>query len=128
MPEKPSTELDRSHLNRKRSRMAPEERRTPKRLQALIIHPEDNVANLVGPGRKGGSVESRVEGRGSTEMIELVEDLPSNHKLARRDIAAGESITKYGLSIGKATREIGRGEHVHVHNMESNRGRGDLQP
>lgn len=107
--------------------MAPEERQTRERLRALIIHPEDNVANLVGPGWKGGTVECVVEGQSERELVELVEDLPSNHKLARRDIAEGEPITKYGLAIGKASRAIGRGQHVHVHNIESNRGRGDLQ-
>jgi altronate dehydratase small subunit len=32
---------------------------------------------------------------------------------------------KYGLSIGTASQNIKAGDHVHVHNVESNRGRGD---
>jgi altronate dehydratase small subunit len=96
-------------------------------LRALIIHPGDNVANLIGPGTQGHLVRCRVEGQEETEMIELLDDLPSNHKLARRDIAAGEPIIKYGLSIGTASRAVRRGEHVHAHNIESNRGRGDLR-
>lgn len=107
--------------------MAPEKELTRERLRALIIHPKDNVANLVGPGKRGQTVECVVEGREGTESIELVEDLPSNHKLARRDIASGEPIMKYGLVIGRSSRAIGQGEHVHVQNVESNRGRGDLQ-
>lgn len=107
--------------------MAADEKRARERLRALIIHPDDNVANLVGPGAKGQTVDCAVEGRDGTETVDLVEDLPSNHKLARREIAEGEPITKYGLVIGKASQVIGRGEHVHVHNIESNRGRGDLQ-
>ena len=35
------------------------------------------------------------------------------------DIAAGADIVKYGARIGIATRAIGRGQHVHVHNMKS---------
>lgn len=96
-------------------------------LKALVIDPEDNVANLIGPGSKGQRVRCTVEGRNEVEEIELVDDLPSNHKLARRDIEKGEPILKYGLQIGTATRAIRRGEHVHAHNVESNRGRGDLE-
>ena len=96
-------------------------------LRALIIHPDDNVANLIGAGQRGQAVRCTVEGQAAAETIDLVDDLPSNHKIARRDVAAGEPILKYGLSIGKASRAIRRGEHVHTHNIESNRGRGDLR-
>jgi altronate dehydratase small subunit len=95
--------------------------------RALIVHPDDNVANLIGPGAKGHPVRCTVEGETVTEMISLQDDLPSNHKLARRDIAAGEPILKYGLSIGTASKSIRQGEHVHAHNVDSNRGRGDLE-
>lgn len=100
---------------------------TPSGHRALIVHADDNVANLIGPGAAGEVVECAVEGRSEGERIELRDELPSNHKLARRDISAGEAIIKYGLSIGKASRAIRQGEHVHAHNIESNRGRGDLQ-
>jgi altronate dehydratase small subunit len=107
--------------------MAEAQTQAPGALRALIIHPDDNVANLIGPGHRGQTVRCTVEGRSDAELVELVDDLPSNHKLARRDIAADEPILKYGLSIGKASRPIRRGEHVHAHNIESNRGRGDLR-
>ncbi len=32
---------------------------------------------------------------------------------------------KYGQVIGRATKDIEAGGHVHVHNLESTRGRGD---
>ena len=96
-------------------------------LQALIINGKDNVANLIGPGKKGQSVECRTEGRTETQTIALLDDIPSNHKFAARDIGAGEPITKYGLNIGRASCDIRKGQHVHVHNIESNRGRGDLR-
>lgn len=44
-----------------------------------------------------------------------------------RDIQKGEYIYKYGEIIGKATKEILAGYHAHVHNIESLRGRGDLE-
>ena len=95
-------------------------------LRALIIHGDDNLANLIGPGNRGDQVECTVEGKSGRETLTLLDDIPSNHKFARVDIRAGEPIIKYGLCIGKASRAIRRGEYVHVHNIESNRGRGDL--
>ena len=70
-------------------------------LRALIINPADNVANLIGPGGKGESVECTIEGKSETSTITLLDDIPSNHKFAPVDIKAGEPITKYGLCIGK---------------------------
>jgi altronate dehydratase small subunit len=96
-------------------------------LRALIIHPDDNVANLIGPGRKGESAQCEVEGRTGMTAVTLRDDIPANHKFARNDIKAGAPIIKYGLSIGRASRDIQAGQYVHVHNIESNRGRGDLQ-
>jgi len=96
-------------------------------LRALMIHPDDNVANLIGPGGKGESVDCTIEGKNATTTVLLLDDIPSNHKFAPIDIKAGEPIIKYGLSIGRAKCDIKTGQYVHVHNIESNRGRGDLQ-
>jgi len=43
-----------------------------------------------------------------------------------RRIRCGEDILKYAAVIGRATKDIQVGEHVHVHNVESTRARGDL--
>jgi SAF domain len=45
--------------------------------------------------------------------------LSLGHKLAARDIRAGEKIFKYRVPIGSATQDIAVGEHVHLHNMKS---------
>jgi altronate dehydratase small subunit len=52
--------------------------------------------------------------------------IPGGHKIALRPIPAGGLILKYGQVIGRAVAAIGPGEHVHVHNVEGTRGRGDL--
>jgi len=95
-------------------------------LRALIIHPDDNVANLIGPGKKGETVECAVEGQDQKSTFTLLDDIPSNHKVAPVDVTSGTPITKYGLNIGQASCDIQKGQHVHIHNIESNRGRGDL--
>lgn len=94
--------------------------------RAMIIHSLDNVANLIGPGARGDVVQCITEGQSETESIALGEDIPANQKFARVDIKAGDPVTKYGLNIGRASRDIRKGQHVHIHNIESNRGRGDL--
>lgn len=53
------------------------------------------------------------------DNVEVRED---GHKYARRDIAEGENIIKYGMPIGHATRPIAKGEHVHVDNVKTNLG------
>ena len=57
------------------------------------------------------------------ETIELkvLDDVPIGHKLALRDIRAGDTIIKYGHDIGQAVADIPRGGHVHVHNVKTKR-------
>ncbi|HEX7646540.1 MAG TPA: altronate dehydratase family protein [Noviherbaspirillum sp.] len=43
--------------------------------------------------------------------------VPAGHKVATAHIDAGEAVRRYGQVIGFATRAIGPGQHVHVHNM-----------
>ena len=95
-------------------------------LRALVIDKTDNVANLIGPGSKGETAVCRIEGQDGEASIELLEDIPSNHKFAFTDISKGDEIIKYGLVIGEATADIARGAYVHAHNIDSKRGRGDL--
>ncbi len=91
--------------------------------RAIVIDERDNVANLIGAGRRGETV--RVEGPGIETEIVLADDIPANHKFACRPIESGQDVVKYGARIGRATCAIAVGAHVHVHNVESLRGRGD---
>ena len=88
---------------------------------ALRMTPEDTVVTALDDLERGLSV---TVGDGS---VELREDVPFGHKFALQPIAAGEEITKYGYVIGRATEDIEPGAWVHVHNVESTRGRGDLR-
>ena len=61
-------------------------------------------------------------------LVTLVKEaIPFGHKVAIRNITAGEKIIKYGEVIGEATVDIMPGQHVHVHNLVGCRGRGDLK-
>jgi altronate dehydratase small subunit len=55
----------------------------------------------------------------------LLEDVPFGHKVCIRDTPAGAEVTKYGQVIGTAATALQAGQHAHVHNVESARGRGD---
>jgi len=50
-------------------------------------------------------------------VLKLPGDVPSGHKLAVRDVAAGAAVHKYGQSIGRASADIAAGQHVHTHNL-----------
>ena len=44
-----------------------------------------------------------------------------------RPIKKGEYCYKYGEVIGEALEDLAPGDYVHVHNLASTRGRGDLE-
>ena len=50
--------------------------------------------------------------------LRMRSQVPAGHKIAARDIAAGEPVRKYDTVIGAAMRDISAGEHVHSHNIE----------
>ena len=85
---------------------------TDKRL--IRLAEPDNVLMLATTIAAGE--EMQVAGKPVTFRV----GLSLGHKIAARDIAAGETILKYNFPIGVATADIPAGAHVHVHNMKSN--------
>jgi altronate dehydratase small subunit len=79
----------------------------------LLLHADDNVLVTRAPIGSGETI--RIGGA----EVTLGRAMPLGHKLARRAIAPGEKVRKYGAPIGTATRAIAAGEHVHVHNLSS---------
>lgn len=92
-------------------------------IKAIVIDPIDNVATTITKLDAGSTVNLRDV---VNMRIKLVQSIPFGHKFALRRIEQGEKIIKYGDVIGRATKIIKRGAHVHIHNVESMRGRGDL--
>jgi altronate dehydratase len=79
----------------------------------LILSEADNVGVAVADLDSGQTLT--IGGR----AVALAAKLPFGHKVALRDISAGEKIFKYGAPIGSATCAIKLGEHVHTHNLKS---------
>ena len=88
-------------------------------LNAMIIDVKDNVAVAIEPITKGETITYLCEGQEVT--LTAAQDITIYHKLARKDIAKGEPVVKYGEHIGIAGCDIKAGEHVHVHNVENHR-------
>ncbi len=79
----------------------------------ILLHENDNV--FVCCQRMKASETVNI---GSHNYV-LQSVINVGHKLARKDIAQGEKIIKYGVSIGSATKAIVTGEHVHINNIKS---------
>lgn len=76
----------------------------------LQVSPEDNVAVAI-DGAAAGAAFSGYDG------LVVGSDVPRGHKIALTAICEGEDVVKYGFPIGRATRPIAVGEHVHSHNV-----------
>ena len=91
--------------------------------KAVLIDKKDNVATALRELEEGKTIEVGIEDH--TANIVLSQNIPFGHKFSLKDIKQGDAVIKYGETIGLATKQIRQGEHVHVHNVESQKGRGD---
>jgi altronate dehydratase small subunit len=79
----------------------------------LFLNPKDNVCTAIAPIPAGATLQIS----GNTVVIK--QNIPLGFKIAGCDLVTHESVIKYGVSIGSATRDIELGELVHLHNMKS---------
>ena len=54
---------------------------------------------------------------GRQATLEITEDIPIYHKVALVDLPERSDVRKQGHVIGTATRPIGAGGLVHIHNL-----------
>ena len=73
----------------------------------LVLRPDDDVGVATRDLQSGTELDTLV----------VTQSVPRGHKLAVRAVAAGSPVHKYGQSIGRATRDIAVGDHVHSHNL-----------
>ena len=72
---------------------------------SFLVHaPDDVVGVTVQDIEPGPAVPGKIQSNGSEFTL-----------------ASGEQVIKYGIAIGRATRDIRAGEHVHVHNVKGER-------
>lgn len=90
--------------------------------QLLVHDGRDTVGVVVVEGLTAGTDMLGVVTHDDSDFrLTARHDIPIGHKVALADIRAGDTIWKYGQDIGRAIADIGRGEHVHVHNVKTKR-------
>jgi len=95
------------------------------KIDAIMIKEADNVATALRDIEPGEEVAVGMGDK--NRQVSIQETIPYGHKFAVSDVPQGENIIKYGEVIGKATENITLGTHAHIQNIESLRGRGDLE-
>jgi altronate dehydratase len=85
------------------------------KIDAIMVSDTDNVATCLTD--IAADADAAVMLGKDTFPVRATQDIPRGHKLAVAPIAAGDAILKYGEVIGKASADITRGAHVHVHNV-----------
>ena len=94
-------------------------------VKALQLTQDDTIATALQEIDAGQIIEVVLSGQKVGETI-AKEKIPYGFKVCVSPMSAGDAVIKYGHVIGKASKDIAPGEMVHVHNIEGNRGRGDL--
>jgi altronate dehydratase small subunit len=95
------------------------------RKKYIILNEKDNVATSLLDIEAGESV--CIKSSEGDLNIQIVDCIPYGHKFSIKEIEVYSPVIKYGQVIGVATGDIAVGEHVHIHNVVSSRGRGDLR-
>jgi altronate hydrolase len=85
---------------------------------AVRLHAEDHVAIAKADLPAGLNLAVDVGGQ-SRALVVVHELIPIGHKLALRQVPAGEPVRRYGQVIGLATKDVKPGEHVHIHNLNA---------
>ena len=78
------------------------------------IHPADDVAVALRNIAKNTEVEA------AGQRFVALDDIPTGHKMALRDLRAGENVRKYGSPIGHVTQDVPAGSWLHSHNLRTN--------
>ena len=89
----------------------------------FIVHDKTDTVGVVvvEDVKPGQELTGWVMETDETIGLKSLDAVPLGHKIALKDIGPGDTVLKYGNDVGRAVTEIGRGRHVHVHNMKTKR-------
>ena len=89
----------------------------------FVLHdPRDTVAVVVVEGvQAGAELTGWVMDDDRTVALTARQDIPIGHKIALADMAVGDTVTKYGIDMGRVVAPIRAGQHAHVHNIKTKR-------
>ena len=91
---------------------------------AIQLDENDNVATALCDIRANSYTV--ILNKDSCFSLLVHSDIPAGHKISLSFVRKGKMIIKYGHIIGRALDDIKAGDYIHIHNIESLRGRGDL--
>jgi altronate hydrolase len=86
------------------------------RSELLVVNTRDNVG--IALPRLEACTEARVSFAARDCAVVVREEIPPLHKLALDQIPEGGQVFKHGHMIGRATRTIHPGMHVHTQRLE----------
>ena len=89
--------------------------------RAIVMDAKDNVATALTALERGDEIEIISASRAMVKKVTTRQALPLGHKIALVPILKEGRVIKYGATIGRATRDISAGDHVHIHNVKSDR-------
>ncbi len=89
----------------------------------FVLHDAaDTVAVVVVEGIKAGQeLNGWIMDDNRHIKVTAQADIPIGHKIALKDMKAGDTVIKYGVDIGKVVKDMKLGEHAHVHNIKTKR-------
>lgn len=82
-----------------------------KQLNYLQIHPDDDMFVALKDLPRGGMLPAD-----GSEIL-LTEAVAAKHKFAARSVAAGELLKMYGIVVGRALADIGKGSPITTQNL-----------
>lgn len=90
-------------------------------IQFLVHDTPDNVGVAVVDIAAGIDCDGRNLATNAPLKAHALAAIPLGHKIALKDFAVGETVTKYGNPIGQIVQQVKTGELVHTHNLKTKR-------
>jgi (2R)-sulfolactate sulfo-lyase subunit alpha len=92
-------------------------------ITSFIVHDKADMVGVivVEDVQPGKDLTGWIMETDETVTLKSLDPVPLGHKIALRDIKSGDTVLKYGHDVGRAIADIGKGRHVHVHNLKTKR-------
>lgn len=89
----------------------------------FIVHDKaDSVGVVVVEDVKSGKdLTGWIMETDETIQLKSLDAVPLGHKIALRDLKAGDTVLKYGHDVGRTVADVAQGRHVHTQNLKTKR-------
>jgi (2R)-sulfolactate sulfo-lyase subunit alpha len=89
----------------------------------FIVHDKADTVGVVvvEDVQPGKEVTGWIMETNETISMKALDAVPLGHKIALQDLKPGDTVLKYGHDVGKIVAQVGKGRHVHVHNLKTKR-------